>query len=274
MRKKLKVALSPCPNDTFLFYAWIHQTISSTLTLQPTYADLESLNLWATEGRFALTKMSFAAYPAARQHYVFLPVGAALGFGVGPKLVAKQPLDFKKLKKVAFPGSLTTAHLLFDRLLDLPVEKHFCRYNEICDLVATGQVDAGVIIHETRFTFRQKGLVELTDLGALWESRMRLPLPLGGIAIRRDICESQAVMMALQASLRYAQQHTTETLPFLLAHAQEKDVAVVLEHINTYITEESMDLSSEGMTAIEYLLQLPKKEWLCSTTLLHLNATN
>ncbi|MBS0623209.1 MAG: 1,4-dihydroxy-6-naphthoate synthase [Verrucomicrobia bacterium] len=265
---KLNIALSPCPNDTFLFYAWLHNKVSSTLQAQPTYADVEQLNIWAREGTFALTKLSFAAYLEVRQHYLFLPVGAALGFGVGPKLIAKKPIALKKLKKIAFPGPLTTAHLLFDRLLGVSVEKHFCRYDQICDLVISGKVDAGLVIHETRFTFPQKGLVELLDLGAVWESQTNLPLPLGGIAMHRDTTQQQAAVITLQASLRYAQQHTPETLPFLLTHAQEKDVAVVLKHVNTYITEESMNLSTQGIAAIENLLQLPKEEWLYTESLL------
>jgi len=260
----MKIALSPCPNDTFLFYAWIHQKISSAIAIEPTYADVEMLNAWAIEGRFPVTKLSFAAYLTVQSDYQLLPVGAALGFGVGPKLIAQKPIPLENLKKVAIPGQHSTAHLIFDRLLHLPIEKVFCRYDQVCELLAQGAVDAGLIIHETRFTFRRKGFIELVDLGSLWEQATQLPLPLGAIAIRRDLEDALAISLALQASLRYSHQHRIETLPFLLQHAQEKDVAVVLNHVDTYVTEESLQLSPSGIAAVEELLQLPHKSWLYS----------
>lgn len=258
----MDVALSPCPNDTFLFCAWIHGKLPDAPPITATYADVEALNRWACLGTFPLTKLSFAAYPHVRKHYHFLPVGAVLGFGCGPKLIARHPMPLEEIKTVAIAGHLTTSHLLFTRLLNLNVEKIMCRYDQICPLVSRGDVDAGLIIHETRFTFAQYGCVELLDLGEVWETETGFPLPLGGIAIRHDVVDRKALCSALVASLRMAQHDPEQTWPFVRAHSQEKAPDVIQAHIDTYITSESLELSSRGIAAIEHLLNLPHEQWL------------
>lgn len=242
--------------------------VGSQIPPQPVYADIETLNEWAFEKRFPLTKLSFACFQQVLKEYQLLPIGAALGENVGPKLIANHPFSLEEIptKRVALPGKWTTAHLLFDHLIGgHSCTKVFCRYDEILSLLKRGSVDCGVIIHETRFTFQQAGCVEIVDLGHLWHQTYRCLLPLGGIAIQRNLPDSQKTLIAqtLQASLLHARQYPQLSVDFILSLSQEKDQNVIERHIQTYVNEETEKLSPSGIAAINSLLQCSDPDqWL------------
>lgn len=253
----MQCAISFCPNDTYLFYAWIHQVVGKELPITALFADIEKLNELALSAAIPLIKISFHTFANIAHHYQLLPIGSALGFHCGPKLIAKTPFSLTDLhkKKIAIPGKQTTAHLLLDRLNLIPKEKHFCLYHEIMPLIECGTVDCGLIIHESRFTFKPQ-FVEIADLGLLWHTQTQLPLPLGGIAIARDIPSShkQTIVSILQSSLAFARKFPNKALPFILQAAQEKKTAVVKKHIQTYVNCETEKLSQKGILAIQTLL--------------------
>lgn len=246
----LDLAISPCPNDTFLFGPWALGAIADPPRI--TYGDIEKLNQWALEGRFPLIKVSIATLPLLKE-YQLLPVGAALGFHVGPKIIAKRSyaLDDLPNLRLAIPGEHTTAHLLLQKLCPEPLEKHFCLFHQISDLLKKDVVDAGVIIHESRFTFESEGFIEVADLGELWHEEFDLPLPLGGLAIKRDYPFKSEIIEILQACYDYAYCHTDELMPYIKEHARIKEV--ILPHIYTYVNQETRALSALGWQAIERL---------------------
>ncbi|AEV15556.1 MAG: 1,4-dihydroxy-6-naphthoate synthase [Thermus sp.] len=251
----LALGYSPCPNDTFIFYALTHGRVESPLPIQPVLEDVETLNRWALEGRLPLTKLSYAAYGRVRDRYVALRSGGALGRGVGPLVVARRPLESLEGVRVAIPGRNTTAFLLLSLYAQgfQPLE---VRYDQVMPLVAQGEVEAGLIIHESRFTYPQYGLVKVLDLGEWWEAWTGLPLPLGGILARRDLGEERirALDQAVRRSLEYALAHPEETLPYLKAHAQEMAEEVLWAHVRTYVNAFSLDLGEEGEEAVRRLL--------------------
>ena len=250
----LKLGYSPCPNDTFIFYALTHGLVESPLPVEAVLEDVETLNRWALEGRLPLTKLSYAAYGRVRDRYVALRSGGALGRGVGPLVVAKKPLRSLKGARVAIPGRNTTAFLLLSLYAEgfEPVE---VRYDRIMPLVAQGEVEAGLIIHESRFTYPEYGLVRVLDLGEWWEGETGLPLPLGAILARRDLGKEliQALDEAVRRSLEYAFAHPEETLPYLKAHAQELSEEVIWAHVRTYVNGFSQDVGEEGEKAVKRL---------------------
>lgn len=254
----MKLAFSPCPNDTFLFHAAIHGLVPFEEPLEATLADIETLNEWALHGKYPVTKVSFPVMREIQAEYALLPVGAALGFGVGPKLIAKKRLLLSDIPhlRIAIPGRHTTAYFLLRTLLEEPKEAHFCLYNQIFKLINEGDVDAGLIIHEQRFTFASSGFYEIADLGALWEERTSLPLPLGCIAAKRQLGQARIGSLAtlLKKSLLYAYAHPAASASYIQQHAQERDPLVIQRHIETYITKETLQLSSEGVKAVEKIL--------------------
>ncbi|MCP5469981.1 MAG: 1,4-dihydroxy-6-naphthoate synthase [Chlamydiales bacterium] len=258
----LEIAISPCPNDTFLFRPWIEGVVGAAPKVH--YADIQQLNEWALEGKYPLIKISLACRP---EGYEILPVGAALGFNVGPKIIANAPFPLEELgsKRIAIPGKHTTAHALLKRLCPVPKEKIFCRFDEIVSLLKQGEVDAGLIIHESRFTFEREGFAEIADLGTIWYDRFLLPLPLGGLVMQKGHLLRDEVIETLQACYDYAFANTEEGLPFTLKHAQEMEHAVVLQHIQTYVNKETRALSPEGWRAIEELTG-EKVTHLCYTS--------
>jgi 1,4-dihydroxy-6-naphthoate synthase len=267
MRPFMKIAISPCPNDTFLFHAWIAGHVGGDVPLDPHFADIQQLNLWAEKETFPLVKLSFPCFLKIASNYQLLPIGAALGFHCGPKIVAKHPFSLSEFsqKKVAIPGVGTTAHFLMQQLLSAPKEKVFCLYHEIPRFIEEGHADCGLIIHESRFTFQEAGLVEIVDLGEIWHDHMGMPLPLGGLAIARKLPSTakNQVLAILKASLAYARNQPEQSATFILEHSQEKDSAIVNEHIKLYVNSETEQLSPKGIRAIETLLggKLPK-DWL------------
>jgi 1,4-dihydroxy-6-naphthoate synthase len=255
----LRLGYSPCPNDTFIFYALMHGRIPlSGFSISEELADVETLNRRALAGELDLTKISYHAFGHLRSDYALLRSGGALGRGCGPLVVARQATTLERLrgKLIAIPGELTTANLLlqlhgagYERLQVLP-------FDRIVAAVASGSVDAGLIIHESRFTFAAQGLVEVEDLGAWWERLTGLPIPLGGILARRSLgCEViEEVESAINASVRYAFAHPDEARSYIRAHAQELDDAVIDQHIALYVNHFSLDLGEEGLAAVHELL--------------------
>ncbi|MCH9627978.1 MAG: 1,4-dihydroxy-6-naphtoate synthase [Chlamydiales bacterium] len=259
----MKIAFSPCPNDTYLFHAWVTGRIGVP-PKEVHFADIDALNTLAHTGSYPLIKLSFPCFAAVSATYQLLPIGAALGFHCGPKIISKTPfsLDALPSKRIAIPGKETTAHHLLNKLAPAPQEKHFCLYHEVMDLIERDVVECGVIIHETRFTFAQKGFSEVIDLGEEWHRRFELPLPLGGLAVRRDYPYKEQLLKKLRASLAFAQSTPDASRSFILQHSQEKDPQVVEKHIATYVNAETEDLSPLGIKAIETLTGLCLKDCL------------
>lgn len=251
---QIKIALSPCPNDTFLFYAWIHGIVA----LPPIahFADIDELNLLATEHAFPLIKVSIGHLPTLLDRYELLDVGVACGENHGPKLISREPFGLERLceKRVAIPGLNTTAHLLLKLFFPEVQNKVVCRYDAMTTLLRQGIVDAALIIHETRFTFSKEGFYEIADLGEHWKREFNLPLPLGGIVIDKRALDKEAMTEILRASLHFARKNPEKTLQFVLEKSQEKDPEVVQKHIDLYVTKETERLSREGKEAIQRLI--------------------
>ena len=257
--KTLTLGYSPCPNDTFIFYALTHGRIATPgFSVAEQLADVETLNQLAIDGQLDLTKISYHALGHLRDRYVLLHSGGALGRGCGPLVIAPEKTSMQALhgKRIAVPGKLTTANLLlqlygtgFDNLLVVP-------FDQIMPSLNRGEADAGVIIHESRFTYRESGFHEILDLGAWWESDTGLPIPLGGILARRDLGSEtiRAVDEAIRASLEYAREHAAEPRGYIRGHAQELDDQVIDAHIRMYVNDFSLDLGEEGIAAVETLM--------------------
>lgn len=257
----LTLGFSPCPNDTFIFDALVNKKINSgDLHFDAQLEDVETLNQWAMQGKLAITKLSFAAGLKVADQYELLNSGSALGRGCGPLLIARKDIPLADIKNlaIAIPGENTTANLLFSIAFPGAVNKKIMLFSDIEQAVLNGDVDAGVIIHENRFTYQQKGLVKLIDLGEFWESRTGQPIPLGGIFIRKDIPENirQQVDQLIHQSLQHAFAQYPVLSPYVKAHAQEMDEAVMRQHIDLYVNEFSLDLGKEGWTAIAKLKEM------------------
>jgi 1,4-dihydroxy-6-naphthoate synthase len=257
----LSLGYSPCPNDTFIFHALVHG-LAGQLGLElaePVLADVESLNEWALAGRLDVTKISCHALGYVLREYRLLGAGAALGRGCGPLLVAASPLDLDELalKPIAIPGRLTTAALLMRLFAPGCKELVPMRFDLIMPAVASGQVAAGVIIHESRFTYRQHGLLCLRDLGDWWEEASGNPIPLGCIVARRSLGEARlaAIEEGIRRSVERAFAEPELCRPYVKRHAQELEEKVIDSHIGLYVNDFSIDLGAEGREAIEILLK-------------------
>ena len=256
----LTLGYSPCPNDTYIFNALVngHLDWHGPALAPPLLEDVETLNDWALQGRLDITKVSCHALGHLRREYTLLPAGAALGRGCGPLLVTKETrqADGTSGWRIAIPGRFTTAALLL-QLYAPGVQTVILRFDRIMESIAQGQVDAGVIIHESRFTYQQHGLRCVCDLGAWWEQESGLPIPLGCIVMRKSLGPDLHARVAagIAASIRWADEHPLEVLPYIRAHAQEMDIEVMRNHIDLYVNSFSKDLGPEGQAAIEELLQ-------------------
>ncbi|QEH43731.1 1,4-dihydroxy-6-naphthoate synthase [Chitinophaga sp. XS-30] len=258
---QLTLGFSPCPNDTFIFDALVNQQIDSgDLRFDTQLEDVETLNQWAMQGKLAVTKLSFAAGLKVADKYTLLNSGSALGRGCGPLLIARKDIPLSDIKNlaVAIPGENTTANLLFSIAFPGAVNKKIMVFSGIEQAVLSGEVDAGVIIHENRFTYQQKGLVKLMDLGEFWETKTGQPIPLGGIFIRKDIPENirRQVDQLIHRSLQQAFAQYPVLSPYVKAHAQEMDEDVMRQHIDLYVNAFSLDLGEDGRTAIEKLKEM------------------
>jgi len=256
MERPLRLGFSPCPNDTFIFHALVHGLVAPELDWHVTLDDVESLNQAAEERTLDATKISYHAYGRVAQDWWMLPAGGALGHGVGPLIVARDATASLEGRTVATPGGRTTANLLLDLYAPRDVTRVVMRYDAILDAVARGDVDAGLIIHESRFTYQDHGLDMLVDLGAWWERETGDPIPLGGIAVRRDLPDERidAIARAVRSSVRYAFDHPHASDAYVAEHAQEMSPDVRRRHIDTYVNDFSLDVGSVGRAAVERML--------------------
>jgi len=264
---QLKLAFSPCPNDTFMFAAMVHGlTDTEGLVFDYVMEDVETLNHLAMEGAMDMIKVSYHAYLFLTSRYRLLNSGSALGFGNGPLLITHKNHDVEKLKDfiVALPGEFTTAHLLFRLAFPLIHKKVFMRFSDIENAILEGKVDAGVIIHENRFTFEQKELIKLLDLGEFWESTTHAPIPLGGIVIRKGLGSdiTEKLERVMHRSVVFARSHPEEVMPFVRCHAQEMDEEVMKKHIQLYVNDFSVSLGTTGKKAVELLFRIAKEKGL------------
>ena len=262
--KKLTLGFSPCPNDTFTFYPLVHNLVDTGgLVCLERLEDIETLNRLALAGALDISKVSYHAFGHIREEYALLRSGSALGRGCGPLLIASEKCDPQTLrgKSIAVPGRYTTALLLL-QLFDPELENFIIMpFNEIMDAVLNGTVDAGLIIHESRFTYHGFGLHKLLDLGEWWEQETGLPLPLGGIVARRSLGTETVVAIerALRGAVEYARSSPDEAARYIGEHAQEMRPDVCAAHIALYVNDFSTDLGDEGVQAIERLLQLAEQ---------------
>ncbi|GAA0449854.1 1,4-dihydroxy-6-naphthoate synthase [Streptomyces stramineus] len=271
MSEPLKIAYSPCPNDTFVFEAWAHGRVPGAPALDVTFADIDITNGMAERGEFDVLKVSYAVLPWVLEEYALLPCGGALGRGCGPLVLTREPGEAASLagKTVAVPSERSTAYLLFRLWAAAEVpggvgEVVVLPFHEIMPAVRDGKVDAGLVIHEARFTYRDYGLACLADMGQHWEATTRLPIPLGAIIAKRSLgaARLRELADAARASVRMAWDDPEASRPYVLEHAQEMDPAVADQHIGLYVNEFTADLGEAGYAAVRGLLTRAAAEGL------------
>jgi 1,4-dihydroxy-6-naphthoate synthase len=252
--RELTFGFSPCPNDTFAFHALVHGLVDTPFRVRPVLLDIEELNVAAREARFDVTKLSVGAMPSAPR-YRMLRSGAALGHGVGPLVVARSELSLADAVagRLAIPGKQTTAFMLLRLLGGEPADAVELRFDLILDAVAQGEYDAGLIIHESRFTYADHGLVRVADLGELWEARTSLPVPLATICARDDVAERDEIEAAIRRSVEYAFAHPQASTEYVAAHSQEMSPEVCRQHIVLYVMVFSIDIGDAVLAAFEAL---------------------
>jgi 1,4-dihydroxy-6-naphthoate synthase len=261
----LTLAYSPCPNDTFIFTPWVEGHIAGAPPVRERFEDIDTLNQIALRGEPDVVKVSFHALGHLRDRYYLLRSGGALGRGCGPLVVARTPFSQQELagKTVAIPGALTTAALLVrlfaPELSDANIT--VMPFDRIMPAVCEGRVDAGVIIHESRFTYQRHGLTQIVDLGEWWERETGHAIPLGGILVRRDLGDElvRCTERTLAASVDYAFAHTDVVWPTVRRHAQEMEDDVMRQHIALYVNDFTRDYGVEGQAAIAYLLDTAER---------------
>jgi 1,4-dihydroxy-6-naphthoate synthase len=264
--KTLTLGYSPCPNDTFIFYALVHREIDTgDVRFREMLLDVETLNRKALHAELDITKVSFHAYAHLRDRYVLLRSGGALGRGCGPLVVAKDTMKREDLKgkRIAVPGKLTTAYLLL-QLYEPLLAKNVVvmSFDRILEAVKAGAVDAGLIIHESRFTYPEYGLSGILDLGQWWEEETGLPLPLGCIIAEKRLGSGliNTVETLVRRSVEYALAHRDRTKAYIKAHAQELADSVIEQHINLYVNNYSLDLGDDGLRAVNELLNRAEQQ--------------
>lgn len=255
---KLKLAISTCPNDTFMFDALINGKVDTgkyEFDLQ--MADVEQLNQLAFEGLSDISKISYHTFFKISDKYQLLNSGSALGNNCGPLIVSKRKINSEELKdcKIAIPGVNTTANLLMKIFFSEVKDKKVCLFSDIEDAVLSGDCDAGLVIHETRFTYKQRGLMLFADLGEMWEQKFSLPIPLGGIAVKRDLPETdkKAIDSILRESIKFAFANRDSSLEFIKNHAVELDEEIIRQHIDLYVNDFSIDLGLKGKESVDTL---------------------
>lgn len=257
---KLTLGFSPCPNDTYIFDAMVHQKVDTEgLEFDYFLADVEKLNSAAFNEEPDITKLSFHAFLHLAGRYLLLDSGAALGFGAGPLVISKHIANINDLagKTIAIPGKFTTANLLFSLAMKNPVFTKELLFSDIEDAIIAGEVDAGVIIHESRFTYQMKGLHKLIDLGEYWEKLTGSPVPLGGITAhqRLDNDTIAKVSRCIKRSVEFANAHKGELNEFIRCHAREMDETVMQKHIDLYVNEFSVSLGQKGRLAVNQMFE-------------------
>ena len=276
---KLTLGFSPCPNDTFIFDALVNNKIDTGgLNFDVVLEDVETLNKWAVGGKLDITKLSYGVLPLVLDKYMVLNSGSALGSSVGPLLISNWELGILNVEDnlIAIPGENTTAHLLFSLAYPNAKNKIFLRYDKIENFVLEGK-GLGVIIHENRFTYKDKGLHKIIDLGDYWEKETALPIPLGGIVINRSVDKqiSLQVEKLIRKSIEYAYQHQYKDLTdYVKKHAQEMSEEIMRKHIDLYVNNFSIDLGEAGKKAVKKLIKVyhtikPETEFSAAEIFLH-----
>lgn len=261
---KISLGFSPCPNDTFIFDALVNKKID-TLGLEFEYLleDVETLNQWALAGKLDVSKISYGVLPLVMKDFNLLDAGGALGKGVGPLLIAKKQIPREEVKNlwIAIPGKNTSAHILFSLAFPEAMQKTFMIFSAIEDAVLREDVDAGVIIHENRFTYAKKGLVQLLDLGAFWEEKTGCPIPLGGIVVKKNLDRDiqKTIGNLIRKSVEFAFRQYPYLPPFVREHAQEMDESVMRQHIDLYVNDYSISLGESGRLAVDRFISVYEK---------------
>jgi 1,4-dihydroxy-6-naphthoate synthase len=271
--KKLSLGFSPCPNDTFIFDALIHHKIDTEgLEFDVFFDDVETLNKKALQGELDITKLSFHAFAHVSDKYVLLDAGSALGFGVGPLLISKKAYTPEEIKSqpslsVGIPGNYTTANFLLGIAFPELQHKKELVFSAIEESLLKQELDLGVIIHENRFTYAQKGLHKIMDLGDYWEQQTDMPIPLGGIMMKRniDVETQRTVNRLIRKSVEFAFENPEASSDFVRQHAQELDESVRKQHIDLYVNQYSIDLGDLGKKAIRVLFEKGHSAGLIST---------
>jgi len=258
----LTLGFSPCPNDCFMFDAIVSRRIDlEGLEFSVSLADVEALNQSAFRGEIDVTKLSYHAYAYCAADYVLLDAGSALGRNCGPLLISKRPISQEQVAagglRIAIPGKFTTANFLLGLAFPAARNKTPLLFSEIEPAVMNGEFDAGLIIHENRFTYEAKGLKKIVDLGEFWEQETGAPIPLGGIVVKRSLPDDvkRAVNRVMRRSVEYAFAHREASLPYVRAHAQEMSEQVMYQHIDLYVNDYSVDLGVDGRRAVEVLFE-------------------
>lgn len=257
---QLTLGFSPCPNDTFIFDALVNNKIDTEgIQFDVKLEDVQTLNQWALQGKLAITKLSYGVLPLVLDQYIVLNSGSALGKGVGPLLISNSAIELQDVEQqpIAIPGENTTAHLLFSLAFPNAKNKIFLRYDEIENFVLADK-GLGVIIHENRFTYNDKGLHKIIDLGDYWETETGNAIPLGGIVIKKDIelITQKKVDALIKRSIEYAFAKYPELNDYIKCHAQEMSEDVMRQHIDLYVNDYSLDLGDMGKAAISELLKV------------------
>ncbi|WP_037369180.1 1,4-dihydroxy-6-naphthoate synthase [Sediminibacterium sp. C3] len=261
---KFSLAFSPCPNDTFIFDALVNQKIDTEgIQFDVNLEDVQTLNEWAIAGKMDFSKISYGVWGKVKDNYSLLNSGGALGKGVGPLLIIKPAklLDYSpeaiNEMTIAIPGENTTANLLFSLAYPKAKKKVYKVFHEIENAVLSGEVDAGVIIHENRFTYQEKGLRKIIDLGNYWEQTKRLPIPLGGIIAKKTLDPEivKTVDRLIRKSIEYAFSKYPAVSDYVVAHAQEMSEEVMRQHIDLYVNNYSLDLGEDGLAAVHILTE-------------------
>ena len=261
---ELSLGFSPCPNDTYLFDALVNKKLpDNSYTFKTTIADVEELNLKCLAAELDICKISYHCYTKVYEDYQLLTAGSALGRGVGPLLISKQAYSIADVPnlKIVIPGEHTTANFLLKSAFSNIKQVESRLFSDIEKAVINGEFDAGVIIHENRFTYHERGLLKILDLGTNWEKETGLPIPLGGIAIKRTLPEALKleINQLLIQSVQFAFDYPDLALPFVKAHAQEMDPNIILKHIDTYVNNYTLDIGIEGKSAVkEMFLRIDK----------------
>ncbi len=258
---KLSLGFSPCPNDTFLFDAMVHGKIDTEgLEFEVLMADVEVLNQKAFANQLNITKLSYHAYAYLMDTYALLDAGSALGNDCGPLLIAKTKLSDEAIHKaqIAIPGKYTTANFLLSLAYPKANNRQEMLFSDIEGAILTEKVNAGLIIHENRFTYQDKGLVKIIDLGSFWESQTGLPIPLGGIVIQNNLPKGiqLKVNRVLKRSVQFARKYPEQTGEFVQQYAQEMDPAVMYKHIGLYVNDFTETLGDLGKKAIDQLFKM------------------
>jgi 1,4-dihydroxy-6-naphthoate synthase len=260
---ELSISYSPCPNDTFSMDALVHGRIAlSGIRLRPFLMDIQQLNLAANEGKYDITKISAAHWAAVEDRYDLLDAGAALGFGVGPIIVSNQPENLSEIGnlRVAIPGANTTANRLFHHFYQAG-QVLYMPFDQIETALLDGTADAGVLIHEGRFTYQQKGLFLWADLGALWEEKYKLPIPLGVWIIRNSFHSElkRLINLFIRSSIEFAFQYPAISQAYIQSHAQEMSPTIQSQHIALYVNEYSLSMGEQGLQALRFLGSTQRK---------------